>query len=319
MWNSISAIYCRCYLILEFVIVSYTFGFCKLVAITELNHTAIAVGDVEQKMIPPTPTTLTTMPASKAKIGFSIDSIVGDDVNKSSKDYSIKNDFKYVNDYQTEIARALRLSDSLNTDLHKFRPELNSKDMQRNMPALFEYSMKRETSISPPSSYGQSTLPSEENLMRRSRSPSPHRTAVNAEQPTPLQFMNGIHSANGPIRPMPMVPPPNLVDAKQMPPYLGLGGGAGPHANPHLLQAQFQMAAALAQQSSFPSGAPFRHTPPPPHMVNPAAMGRESYQLYPWLLSRHGRIFPHGFPGSKYNIFSYRIQFWHLVFYGIFI
>lgn len=244
-------------------------------------------------MIPPTPTTLTTMPASKAKIGFSIDSIVGDDVNRSSKD---KTELRYVSDYQTEIARALRLPESLNTDLNKFRSEAHSREISRQMPALFEYPMKRESSTSPPSSYGQSALPSEENALRRSRSPSPHRTTVGSE-PTPLQFMNGIHSPNGPIRPMPIVPPPNLVDAKSMPPYMGL-----PPAAPHLNQLQFQMAAALAQrhvvEQSFPPGAQFRHTPPPPHMVNPAAMGRESYQLYPWLLSRHGRIFPH-FPGSK--------------------
>lgn len=258
-------------------------------------------------MIPPTPTALTTMPASKAKIGFSIDSIVGsDDATKSSKDY-IKNDFKYVNDYQTEIARALRLSDSLNTDLNKFRTEMNGKEATRHIPGIFEYTSKRESSISPPSSYGQSTLPSEENALRRSRSPSPHRASTGAIESVPLQFMNGIHSANGPIRPMPIVPPSNMVDAaKPMPAYLGLGPTAGPHPNPHLLQAQFQMAAALAQrqavEQSFQPGVPFRHAQPPPHMVNAAAMGRDSYQLYPWLLSRHGRIFPHGFPGSEFHL-----------------
>lgn len=253
-------------------------------------------------MIPPTPTTLTTMPASKTKIGFSIDSIVGDDVNKSQKD---KHDFKYVNDYQTEIARALRLPDPLTTDLNKYRPDINSKDMPRQMPTLFEYSMKREISNSPPSAYGQTTqLPSDENLLRRSsRSPSPHRTITAGIEPTPLQFMNGIHSPNGPIRPMPIAPPPNIVDTKPMPSYMGLGPAGAPHPDPRLIQAQFQMAAALAQrqameQSSFPPGGPFRHAHQP-HMVNPAVMGRDSYQLYPWLLNRHGRIFPHGFPGSK--------------------
>lgn len=279
---------------------------------------AINVGDSADKMIPPTPTTLTTMPASKAKIGFSIDSIVGsDDVNRSSKDYMKSHDFKYVNDYQTEIARALRLSDSLNTDLHKFRPEI-SKDVsspQQITAGMFEYPMKRESSISPPSSYGQPTLPlpSVDEHRKSPRTPSPHRTTSVGPEPIPLQFMNGIHSANGPIRPMPIVPPPNLVDAKAMPPYLGMPPTAAPHPNAHLLQAQFQMAAALAQrqavEQSFAPGGPFRHTPPPPHMVNPAAMGRESYQLYPWLLSRHGRIFPHGFPGSEYNFSRFIFRF----------
>ncbi|KPJ10366.1 Homeotic protein empty spiracles [Papilio machaon] len=54
------------------------------------------------------------------------------------------------------------------------------------------------------------------------------------------------------------------------------------------------LAAALAhQQQGF--GAPL--PPHPPH--HPAApVPRESYQLYPWLINRHGRIFPHRFPGG---------------------
>lgn len=34
---------------------------------------------------------------------------------------------------------------------------------------------------------------------------------------------------------------------------------------------------------------------------------RDTYPLYPWLLSRHGRIFPHRFPGGnlKLNYYSY--------------
>ncbi|CAO1433311.1 unnamed protein product [Diamesa hyperborea] len=61
---------------------------------------------------------------------------------------------------------------------------------------------------------------------------------------------------------------------------------------------QFQAAAALAhaQQAGpgFPLGALPQHLP---HMHNPN-IPRDSYQLYPWLLSRHGRIFPHRFPGN---------------------
>lgn len=107
---------------------------------------------------------------------------------------------------------------------------------------------------------------------------------------------------SGPIRPMPIVPPPNLVEQKTLPSFLGLGGGA--HANPHLLQ--IQMATVMAQRQAaeqgFVPGAPFRHAPQS-HLMNPA-MAREGYPLYPWLLSRHGRMFPH-FPGSKFIIFYY--------------
>lgn len=239
-------------------------------------------------MIPPTPTSLTTMPASKTKIGFSIDSIVGEDVIRSPKD--VKSDFKYTNDYQTEIARALRISDSISNDAQKIRSEIENRDShQRNVSNLFEYSnVQRERSNSP--SHNQSNFPSEESVIRRSRSPSPHRSDTN-------QFMN-LHA--GPIRPLPIVPQ-NIIESKTIPPYINLPGLPQVH-NSQYMQAQFQMAAALAQRQAehgFPASAKFGSHPP--HLVNPN-MARE-YPLYPWLLSRHGRIFPHGFPGSKSNFF----------------
>ncbi|GJQ75500.1 Ems [Trypoxylus dichotomus] len=62
--------------------------------------------------------------------------------------------------------------------------------------------------------------------------------------------------------------------------------------HPFALAAHFQGAAIAAALSSgqhgFPQPSPLTtHTPP-----------RDSYPLYPWLLSRHGRIFPHRFPGG---------------------
>lgn len=66
----------------------------------------------------------------------------------------------------------------------------------------------------------------------------------------------------------------------------------------HQFLAHFQgaaLAAALAhQQQGF--GAPLPPHPPP-HPAGPVP--RESYQLYPWLINRHGRLFPHRFPGGK--------------------
>lgn len=240
-------------------------------------------------MIPPTPTAI-AMPASKAKIGFSIDSIVGEDATRSPKD--IKSDFKYGNDYQAEIARALRISDSLTTRTERD----GNKELHGNITSLFDYPNNREQSISP--TYAPSNLPSDtDSQLRKSRSPSPHRTPTDEQSVN--QFQNNMHT--GPIRPMPMIPQ-NLIENKTIQPYLNLPGLAQTH-NPHVLQAQFQMAAALAQRHAehgFPPASKFVHHPS--HLVNPN-MTRESYPLYPWLLSRHGRIFPHGFPGSEYLFF----------------
>lgn len=280
------------------------------------------------------------MPASKAKIGFSIDSIVGsgggggnDEVTKKET----RNEFKYANDYQTEIARALRLSsDSISTDAHiKYRPEhLNGNNTAKDVRNLFDFSMKRDTSLSPSAAYNgsmQTNLPTDEHVIRRSRSPSPHRTTAppnihnnnnnnrannnnnNNSNELPIgtllpSFMNAMPNSV-PIRPLPIVPPNSVETKTAPPPYFGIGSAAAAaaaaaaHTNPHILQAQLQMAMAQRQaftEHQFGQGVPFRHAPP--HLtMNPTGIGREGYQLYPWLLNRHGRIFPHGFPGSKWK------------------
>ncbi|XP_044268017.1 homeotic protein empty spiracles-like [Tribolium madens] len=61
--------------------------------------------------------------------------------------------------------------------------------------------------------------------------------------------------------------------------------------HPFALAAHFQGAALAAALSSGQHGFP---QPSPLTTHQP----RDSYPLYPWLLSRHGRIFPHRFPGG---------------------
>ncbi|KAJ4445968.1 hypothetical protein ANN_12654 [Periplaneta americana] len=69
------------------------------------------------------------------------------------------------------------------------------------------------------------------------------------------------------------------------------------------------LAAALAQQTGHHGAAGFGappgagapthlapHHPTPHPAAAAAAIPRDTYPLYPWLLSRHGRIFPHRFP-----------------------
>lgn len=103
-------------------------------------------------------------------------------------------------------------------------------------------------------------------------------------------LQNGLHPS-GPIRPMPLVPSANLVETKNLSPaYLGLGAAAVAAHAPNLLHIQMAIAAQRqAAEQGFPQTAPFRHAPPP-----------QGYPLYPWLMSRHGRMYP-PFPGSEYT------------------
>ncbi|XP_060527971.1 homeotic protein empty spiracles-like isoform X2 [Cylas formicarius] len=71
-----------------------------------------------------------------------------------------------------------------------------------------------------------------------------------------------------------------------------LHGGGGQH--PFALAAHFQGAALAAALGSGQHGFPGQ----PPPSLSAHTPPRDSYPLYPWLLSRHGRIFPHRFPGG---------------------
>ncbi|XP_023175769.1 homeotic protein empty spiracles [Drosophila hydei] len=163
---------------------------------------------------------------------------------------------------------------------------------------------------------------------------SPHNTPPQQPQQQPPNYPKTpvMHSSAGPgsagpghnplmlpgmppaglVRPFPMGPggppppqgQPGMPDIKALPPYINTPPELAPQHNPHLIAAaQFQMAAALqAGHVLGPAAAAAAAAGLPPHaaasfMGNPG-MPRESYPLYPWLLSRHGRIFPHRFPGN---------------------
>lgn len=217
------------------------------------------------------PITMITPAAAKPKIGFSIDSIVGGDRLKSSNT-------------EEEFADAA----------HENLPKLPT-DLRREYSHLLKRA-RQQTTPSPPCTEAdnRSTRLSEcsdqdiqNNNSNRSMKPSPARSPSPSHQKGPI-MVPGI-PANFVNRP-PMIPHGHH-------PYPDLQPG-----HPHFLQ--FQAAAAFvhaqAAQSGFNPGMP-QHLP---HLHNPN-MTRESYPLYPWLLSRHGRIFPHRFPGSKWTKFLF--------------
>ncbi|KAL2728488.1 homeotic protein empty spiracles-like isoform X1 [Vespula squamosa] len=174
--------------------------------------------------------------------------------------------------------------------------------------------------------FGKSTVLSHSGGSTPNDSPSPpHRIAGHGDSPV------GSHPQPPPgvVRPSPnyLAPPPGAVTAaaavaaEQLKSLYGIPPGHGPTApqtgqNEYHTQ-QLALAANLAAAQHFqaanlavalqahhgasphaPPHGPYPHGAapagphPPPHTHQPA---RDSYPLYPWLLSRHGRIFPHRF------------------------
>lgn len=256
--------------------------------------------DVNFKMMQSAPTTLMPLSSTKPKIGFSIDSIVGNRLPKPPNNFSPNSDdshcsfeghhspcsdeqhnrsvtFKKITQfdnmlntinktnqfgYMTVNRRDLNQSESL---VSYVQPEQCQRNTISSDTIKAISDRKESNSLSTGKKLDEST---------RSRSPSP------------------VAPVNRPI----LVPgiPANLVrsiapnELKPVSPYINTPELVATHPNPHFLAAQFQMANALAHgqinQGFIPS-----------HSIHP----RDGYPLYPWLLNRHNRIFPHRFPGSK--------------------
>ncbi|XP_075144722.1 empty spiracles [Haematobia irritans] len=155
--------------------------------------------------------------------------------------------------------------------------------------------------------------------------PPPHNSHLSASPVTPQHYgkppgigggltplmVPGMPPANI-VRPFPMgpgvvgpppPPPPQqgMPDIKALPPYINAPPELPPQHNPHLIAAaQFQMALQAGHVLG-PAAAAAAAAGLPPHpgsFMGGPGMPRDSYPLYPWLLSRHGRIFPHRFPGN---------------------
>lgn len=214
------------------------------------------------------PITMISPAAAKPKIGFSIDSIVGDRF-KSSNVEEDSNEALHENLPQLPTSP---------TDLRREYSHLMKRARQQMTPSPQNIDGDNRTNTRLSESSDQD-FHNNNNNRSKQRSPSPQ--SQNQKGPLmvpgiPAGFMN---------RPQ-MIP-----HGHQLPPYHDIQPG-----HPHFLQ--FQAAAALvhaqASQSGFHGGMQ-HHLP---HLHN-HSIPRDSYQLYPWLLSRHGRIFPHRFPGSE--------------------
>lgn len=281
-----------------------------------------------------------TSTALKPKIGFSIDSIVGDHHAKASMNFSPNSDDSaeqhqspfsdyYGNDLRMRIQRERDVPSPSTTPppprptsqepaLQRRRSDY-SVDFIRNATNSSYFDLSKKDSTSTILSASSSTPKRLPDAIANTENMS--KIAINAPlipQKTPSCDNSPVHRSRSPSptcgkRPI-LVPgiPANLVrpfpvgvvasaispEIKSIPPYLNSPEMITTHPNPHFLAAQFQMAAALAHGPAgpgYPPGAAgMQH-----HPGHPSMHPREGYPLYPWLLSRHGRIFPHRFPGSK--------------------
>lgn len=218
-------------------------------------------------MMPLAPTPIVAVP-SKPKIGFSIDSIVGsNDGNKTSLS---THSSPVHSDGEHSISRSPSpvynhngdMMDDMHSD-HNIRVN-SSPESHRSRSA----SLSR--SVSPTLDPGRSPPP----IIRPSALQPGHMGGFN----------KGLY----------------LQDHMVHPGHHLLAAAAAQH---------FQAAglAAALNNGSFShpptSGAPNSGPPGPgllPSSHHPShPPPRDTYPLYPWLLSRHGRIFPHRFPGGK--------------------
>ncbi|EDS32383.1 emx homeobox protein [Culex quinquefasciatus] len=239
------------------------------------------------------------MPTLQPRIGFSIDSIVGNSTPKSPPHAITKVDGSQRSpsppqSYSVRLNRLQSLSPPHNYSITRLPESPQSIESQTRLEM-------HQTTTSPGL---QARLTPDEHLQ-----PAPKRPCSSSPPSSPVGPMPPLNNPAGPIvvpglpagliRPFPVSPPqqqqqpPQNPDIKTLPPFMHTPEMVQAAHNQHFLAAQFQ-AAALAHAQA---GQPF--PPHPAHLHNPNLPPRDSYPLYPWLLSRHGRgVFPIGFPGN---------------------
>lgn len=217
-------------------------------------------------MIPMAPTAVLPMP-SKPKIRFSIDSIVGSATDKSLS--PVRSEADLSNQSMVSDASSPCSPMSMDNDIYHHRSRSRSPRRQSSSPM-------------PPT------------LDQGNVSPPPGVLRPSALPPGSMHsFPKGLY-----------LPEPLMHPGHHHP--LALAAAAAQHFQAAGLAAALTNNPFLPGNNNSPSNGhtqqPTGHTLPPsqPPHGNPP---RDTYPLYPWLLSRHGRIFPHRFPGGKcFNI-----------------
>lgn len=289
--------------------------------------------------MPLAPTPIVAVP-SKPKIGFSIDSIVGggrdqDRINRV-QDHSRDGSPMEVEGSSSPAGRSRQIS------VHSPGGHSEGSDRPVSRSSSVEsYPTSRHTTPShnghPLSlahhlqEFNRTTSHSHSGGSTPNNSPSPpHRISRDSPvgghpQPPP-----------GVVRPSPnyLAPPPTaaaaaVAAAEQLKSLYGIPGnpqGATQAGQNEYHSQQLALAANLAAAQHFQAAnlavalqahhggsphGPYSHGGPPggPHPPpHPHQPPRDSYPLYPWLLSRHGgRMYPHRFPVGKMKIHSHEV------------
>lgn len=210
-------------------------------------------------MMPVAPTAVIPMP-SKPKIGFSIDSIVGSAREKSLSPTRSEGDISN----QSMVSSDSTPCSPMSMDHEMYHRSRSRSPRRQSSP-----------SMSPPLDPG-------------SVSPPPGVVRPSALPPGSVpQFPKGLYL------PEPLMHPGHhhqLALAAAAAQHFQAAGLAAALSNPFL--------PGNNNTSNGHSQQPTGHTLPPSHHSH-GHPPRDTYPLYPWLLSRHGRIFPHRFPGGK--------------------
>lgn len=247
-----------------------------------------------------TSTTIMALMNSKPKIGFSIDSIVGSHQSESHANSTLNSPDSLCHyercQYKAQYKSQQSQRKSFETNRFKSNKRIDSNDLM-SKPKFHQQSDDRifNTKLNEPDENRRSSTPNnvsnDSNGSRHYPSSEKQNSGNESRTTSPS---SGRQIGHAPIVvPVPAIPA-NLMRPypKQLPSYMNTEMVSS-HASPHFLAAQFQMAATLAQCNPNYASATLHS-----HVVHPN-MSRDGYSVYPWFLSRHGRIFPHRFAGSK--------------------
>uniref|UniRef100_A0A336LRE8 CSON014955 protein n=1 Tax=Culicoides sonorensis TaxID=179676 RepID=A0A336LRE8_CULSO len=236
--------------------------------------------------MPLAPTSVMAMPTSKPKIGFSIESIVGNRYSKTvsldgeltKKSFSPNSESSQVVEnlnnhiFSSDIQKALRMPDCSPEELYNRLSNYSSSPNSTHQSTSNEVITKSQYETEPDDRsktdiINRSPTPPHENCRKKSS----NIDKIRSPSSSPI-MVPGIPA--GLIRPLPQSVP-NSHDFKPISPYIHHTSDIIPQHNSHFIAAQFT-AAALASQAFSPTVP--QHTT----HLHPSNLSRDNFLLQPF-------------------------------------